>query len=156
MFKINTVSAHCDIPCKVYDPAIPQYSTLSIIRFIDLINEIDSSNMSANNVAQLSRLVDVKEEHAKEVKKEISTIWGDYFKEPQIQKFPEIHDLVHSIMQDASKCKQSIDRGNAENLLKNINKFTEIFWKTKDIETKYFISPYPPSLQIACPVLQVA
>ena len=38
MFKINTVQAHCDIPCKVYDPSVIQYSALSIVRFMDLIN----------------------------------------------------------------------------------------------------------------------
>ena len=156
MFKIKKVNAHCDIPCKVYDPAVSQYSTLSIIRFIDLINEIDLSNLSLNNMMQLSRLTSVKEEHAIEVKKEISTIWGDYFKDTQIDKYPEIHSLVHSIMQDASKCKQTSDRISAEKLLNNINRFTEIFWATKDINTKYFISPYPPNLKIACPVLKIA
>ena len=39
MFKINTVQAHCDIPCKVYDPSVIQYSALSIVRFMDLIND---------------------------------------------------------------------------------------------------------------------
>ena len=92
MFKINKVHAHCDIPCKVYDPSIIQYSTLSIVRFLDIINdEIKDSNMNMSQTAQLSRLVSVKEQHAKEVKTEVATIWGDYFKEPQISKYPDIH-----------------------------------------------------------------
>ena len=111
MFKINKVQAHCDIPCKVYDPAVIQYSALSIVRFIDLINEeIKDSEMNSNNIAQLSRLISVKEQHAKEVKSEVATIWGDYFKDPQISKYPEIHALVHQIMQLASKCKQETKR----------------------------------------------
>ena len=36
-----------------------------------------------------------KESHAKITKDEITTIWGDYFKQPQFEKFPEIHDLTH-------------------------------------------------------------
>ena len=155
MFNIKTLQAHCDIPCKVYDPAVIQYSALSIVRFIDLINdEIADSEMSINKMAQISRLTSVKEQHSKEVKTEIATIWGDYFKEPQISKYPEIHELVHSIMQLASKCKQEIKRENGVELLKKINKFTEIFWATKDIETEKKYAPYPPELVIVCPKLK--
>ncbi len=155
MFNVNKVQAHCDIPCKVYDPAVIQYSALSIVRFIDLINdEIQSSEMNSNNIAQLSRLVAVKEQHAKEVKTEVATIWGDYFKEPQINKYPDIHVLVHSIMQLASKCKQETNRENGVELLKKINKFTEIFWDTKDIKTEKKYAPYPPELVIVCPILK--
>ncbi len=155
MFKINKVQAHCDIPCKIYDTSVIQYSTLSIIRFLDIINsEIKDTDMNIAQTAQLSRLVSVKEQHSKEVKTEIATIWGDYFKEPQISKFPEIHSLVHSIMQLASKCKQELDRNNGVELLKKVNKFTEIFWATKDIKTEKFYAPYPPELVIVCPILK--
>ena len=34
MFKLPI--AHCDIPCKIYDPAAAQYAVLSVIRIIDL------------------------------------------------------------------------------------------------------------------------
>ena len=155
MLKIKNVQAHCDIPCKVYDPSVIQYSTLSIVRFLDLINEeIKDSDQSVGQKAQLSRLIAVKEQHSKEVKSEVATIWGDYFKEPQITKFPETHELVHSIMQMASKCKQELDRNNGVELLKKVNKFTEIFWATKGIETGKFYAPYPPELVIVCPILK--
>ena len=157
MFNIKNAQAHCDIPCKVYDPSVIQYSVLSIVRFIDLINEeIKNSDMNSNNISQLSRLVGVKEQHAKEVKNEVATIWGDYFKKPQISKYPEIHELVHSIMQLASKCKQENIRENGVELLKNVNRFTEIFWNTKDIKTEKKFAPYPPELVIICPVLKNA
>ena len=71
-----------------------------------------------------------------------------------IEKFPEIHSIVHSIMQLASKCKQELDRNNGVELLKKVNKFTEIFWATKDVKTEKFVAPYPPELVIVCPVLK--
>ncbi len=155
MITINKAQAHCDIPCKVYDPSVIQYSVLSIVRFMDLItDEIKESDMSASKISQLARLTAVKEQHAKEVKSEVATIWGDYFKEPQISKYPEIHELTHSIMQLASKCKQDINRENGVELLKQVNKFTEIFWETKNIKTEKFYAPYPPELVIICPVLK--
>lgn len=108
------------------------------------------------NVAEVSRLISQKEEHAKIAKKEVITIWGDYFKEPQITKFPEVHDLVHSIMMSGSKSKQALDRANAEELLEKVNKFAEIFWATKNISTEHKICPYPPSMKVVCPKLEDA
>ena len=37
-----------------------------------------------------------------------------------------------------------------------INRFAEIFWATKDIETESLISPYPPSMPVTCPKLKSA
>ena len=156
MFNVPKVSAHCDIPCKIYDPAAAQYAALSVIRFLDLINEIDDSNINKKNAAEIARLTIQKEEHAQIAKDEIVTIWGDYFKEPQITKFPEVHELVHGIMMSGSKSKQTLNRENAEDLLNKVNRFAEIFWTTKDIETENLVSPYPPSMSVVCPKLQSA
>jgi nickel superoxide dismutase len=102
MFSLpKTVLAHCDIPCKVYDPAVAQLAALSVVRLIDLIVEIENP-YSLTGAAQLSRLVTEKETQSKVVKSEVSTIWGDYFKEPQIVAYPGVHALVHDLMQTAS------------------------------------------------------
>ena len=149
---ISKVQAHCDIPCKIYDPGTAQYATLSVIRLLDLINELPNS-LTVAQQAQLARLVDQKETHSAEVKQLVSTIWGDYFKEPQITAFPEIHELVHNIMQQASKCKQGINQDDGNVLLASVNRFAEIFWHTKGVSTKTMIAPYPPALPIVQPVL---
>ena len=67
MIKFSSVKAHCDIPCKVYDPYIAQYAALSVIRLIDLIEEMPEPN-TKSDLAKLSRLVEQKEEHAHKVK----------------------------------------------------------------------------------------
>ena len=105
------VSAHCDIPCKIYDPIISQIAVLTMIRLVDLIEEITAKgSLSVSDQAQLSRLVAQKEEHGHKVKDEIRVIWGDYIKQPQLEKYPELHDLTHSIMLLASKAKQNINK----------------------------------------------
>ena len=73
MFKIEKVSAHCDIPCGVYDPGAAQYAVLSVIRFIDLINEMPEALSSKDDLAKFTRLVQQKEEHAVIAKNEIKT-----------------------------------------------------------------------------------
>ena len=40
MFKdFQVAEAHCDIPCKIYDPAIFLVAGLSVARLVDLIQE---------------------------------------------------------------------------------------------------------------------
>tara|TARA_Y100001970_G_scaffold97981_1_gene123189 strand:- start:1304 stop:1762 length:459 start_codon:yes stop_codon:yes gene_type:complete len=151
MIRFSLAKAHCDIPCKVYDPYIAQYAALSVIRLIDLIEEMPEKLTSKSDLAKLSRLVEQKEEHAHKVKEEVTTIWGDYFKEAQIEKFPGVHELAHSIMMSASKCKQELSRDNGIELLNQVNEFAEMFWKSKDVKTRIVSSLNLPNLDIVIP-----
>lgn len=146
--------AHCDIPCKVYDPHGAQIAALSVIRFMDLIQPMaEKTTLTLAEQATLSRLVREKEEHAAKVKDEIRVIWGDYFKAPQLAAFPDTHALVHSIMQTASACKQHLNRSDAEQLLTLVNRFAANFWATKGIDTFDATCPYPPDMQVTYPKL---
>ena len=153
--EIPVASAHCDIPCKIYDPAVSLIAATTIVRLIDLLQEIDTP-LTLSGVAAISRIVASKEEHALIVKKEVTTIWGDFFKAPQFEKFPETDRLVHEIMQIASACKQEHDRSDALNLVERLNDFAKIFWAAKGFETQLVVCPYPPDLPICQPILKVA
>ena len=78
-------------------------------------------------------------------------IWGDYFKSPQFEAHPQIHELTHTTMLKASGCSLSIERGAAEQLLEKVNEFAEVFWSTKNMATKKVICPYPPSVLVVYP-----
>ncbi len=154
-FHFATVSAHCDIPCKIYDPITAQISVLTMIRMVDLLTEFnDKTELSASDHAQFSRLVAQKETHGKQVKEEIRIIWGDFIKAPQLEKFPELHTLVHSIMLEASSAKQHIDKEITLALLSKVNRFAEIFWQCKGVETYSAICPYPPEQKLVYPVIK--
>jgi len=154
LFTVKRASAHCDIPCKIYDPSTAQIAVLSVIRFIDLINELDQKEqLTIADHAQLSRLVREKEIHAAKVKDEVRIIWGDYFKQPQFDQFPDVHTLVHNIMLTASACKQTIERSKAEQLLTLVNEFASAFWATKKVATFSATCPYPPSESVVYPKL---
>ena len=155
MFQIKNAYAHCDIPCKIYDPAVSLVAALSVVRLTDILLEIDDLS-SLDSQSKLARVVVQKEDEAQKVKDEVNIIWGDYFKEPQLEAFPETHEIVHGIMRLGSKCKQEVSRAAAEELLRELNRFVDIFWKTKDIETKTVIAPSPPALPMVVPVLESA
>ncbi|MEM9179465.1 MAG: superoxide dismutase [Ni], partial [Pseudomonadota bacterium] len=66
---------------------------------------------------------------------------------------PNVHGLVHAIMQKASACKQDVHREDGLALVELVNEFAEIFWKTKSIGTVRKTCPYPPQLKLVYPVL---
>lgn len=153
---IPQASGHCDIPCKIYDPSTAIIGALSVVRLIDIMVENEpskSDRLSLNQLNTLMRCIQRKEEEAERVKHEIRVIWGDFFKEPQLEAHPSAHELVHNIMMVASSCKQEVSRPKAEELLEHVNTFAEMFWESKGIETERKISPYPPSLSVTYPVL---
>lgn len=151
---VKTVSAHCDIPCKIYDPISAQLAVLTMIRLVDLLDELaHKDKLTIKEQAQFVRLVSEKEEHGLKLKREITIIWGDYFKQPQLDQFPEIHQLTHQIMLAASAAKQHVDRELTLELLVKVNRFAEIFWTTKGVETYQANSPYPPMAAVTYPVL---
>ena len=149
----EVASAHCDIPCKIYDPIIAQIASLSVVRLIDIMHETPDNreNLSAFNT--LTRCVLRKEEEAEKVKQEVRTIWGDYFKTPQFESHPEIHQLTHEIMLKASACKQGTSRESALELVTLVNQFAAAFWDTKGLKVEKRTCPYPPSLETVYPVL---
>ncbi len=146
------VMGHCDIPCKIYDPISAQIAALTIIRMVDLLNELkEKASLTLDEQAEFLRLVNQKEQHGVKVKEEISVIWGDYIKAPQLGQYPELHELVHSIMLASSQAKQHISRDAAMTLLQKVNRFAEIFWATKQVTTFTATCPYPPAEQLVYP-----
>lgn len=149
---VKSVSAHCDIPCKIYDPSAAQIAVLSAIRFMDLIAEISAKDeLSAADNSQLARLTVEKETHVEKAKHEVRIIWGDYFKAPQFEQFPDTHALVHNIMLAGSACKQGVEREKGLKLLALVNEFAASYWATKNVETFTATCPYLPSEEVVYP-----
>lgn len=154
-FGIEKAKAHCDIPCGIYDPITGQIAALTVVRMIDLMNDLENKHPTGGLEAQnsMSRYVASKEEHAEKAKHEIRVIWGDYIKPQHMEKHPELQDLVHKIMQLGSKSRQTADRETAVQFVEAINQFAEIFWETKGIAVKRAKAPYAPALEMIYPDL---
>lgn len=154
MFNLKEVNAHCDVPCGIYDTSRAQIAALSVIRMVDLINvkmENNANNAQFHN--DMSRYFATKEEEAALCKEEIRIIWGDFIKPPHLLMHPDIHTIVHNIMMLGGAVKQHTSRDKAMELLAEVNKFAEIFWKIKGVETKVAKAPYAPAEDVVYPVL---
>ena len=152
---VEEVRAHCDIPCGIYDPHQAQIGALTVIRMLDLMDELKAAHApdSAQSQHSFARYIMVKEEHAELVKREVRVIFGDYFKKEHVEKWPELPELTHKIMQHASKARQTMDRQAAMDLLEAVNRFAEIFWESKNVQVKRVNAPYKPGSEIVYPVL---
>ena len=164
VFDFEEASAHCDIPCGIYDPHQAQVAVLTVIRMIDLMNDLakaggprQGAEAAAADVLafhnSLARYVLIKEEHAELCKREIRVIFGDFIKKEHVDKYPELPALFHKIMQLGSKVRQSPARENAVELLGAVNRFAEIFWEIKGVATKKVKAPYKPEEEIVYAVL---
>ena len=127
----TTVHAHCDVPCGIYDPAGAKLAARTVARMVELINGIDPSSTALADRNKLVRCVNVKEQHAELVKREVQVIWSDYFKPEHLERFPELHTKVWSILKLAGKNKQNVDADAAAQLEAAVKEFAEIFWATK-------------------------
>jgi nickel superoxide dismutase len=142
------VYAHCDIPCGIYDPHEAQIAALTVLRMDQLIAEAAAPAASASAeeraayVSKLARYALVKEQHAERVKHEVRVIWGDYVTPDHAKAHPQLADLVVRILKQASKARQSTTLADAQELLKLVQEFAEVFWLTKGAKTRR-----QPSLQ---------
>ena len=124
--RTTEVSAHCDLPCGVYDPAQAKIEAESVKAIITKMKD----NTDPEFVA---RAVLIKEQRSELVKHHLWVLWTDYFKPPHFEKYPQLHTLVNEAtkLAGASGTKGSLDADTADQLLAKIDEIAEIFWETK-------------------------
>jgi nickel-type superoxide dismutase len=98
---LEEVSAHCDGPCGVYDPAsarIAAEAALSMTKKILALAPPDMGDPKsmAAYLNTFSRYVAIKEEQAHIAKSELLVLWTDYFKPVHLAAYPNLHDLLES------------------------------------------------------------
>ncbi len=97
-------SAHCDLPCGVYDPAQARIEAESIKAIIGKLADNDDPDFR-------TRAVIIKEQRSELVKHHLWVLWTDYFKPPHFEKYPQLHTLVNEAtkLAGATGTKGSMD-----------------------------------------------
>ena len=119
-------TAHCDLPCGVYDPAQARIEAQSVKALIEKYNGSDDP------VFQTRALI-IKEQRSDLVKHHLWVLWTDYFKAPHFEKYPNSTRLFNEAtkLAGASGTKGSLDVAVADELLAKIDEIADIFWETK-------------------------
>jgi len=120
----TVVSAHCDLPCGVYDPAQARIEA-------DSVKACQEKYQGNEDPTFRARAVAIKEQRAELVKHHLDVLWHDYFKAPHFEKYPDLHTLFNNTIKQASACKQSNDPADGQKLLDGIAEIDRIFWETK-------------------------
>ncbi|WP_010147909.1 superoxide dismutase, Ni [Serinicoccus profundi] len=120
------VSAHCDLPCGVYDPAQARIEAESVKKICEKVADNDDADFRM-------RAMIIKEQRSELVKHHLWVLWTDYFKPPHFEKYPELHVLVNEAtkLAGASGTKGSFDVATADELLGKIDRIAEIYAETK-------------------------
>src|SRR4051812_25451857 len=121
-----TVSAHCDLPCGVYDPAQARIEAESV-------KAISEKYQQNDDPVFRTRAILIKEQRADLVKHHLWVLWTDYFKPPHFEKYPQLHELFNKATKQAGAAggKGSMDPAEGQKLLDYIAEIDRIFWETK-------------------------
>ena len=120
------VSAHCDLPCGVYDPAQARIEAESVKMIIAKANASSDPDFR-------TRAILIKEQRAELVKHHLWVLWTDYFKPPHFEKYPNLHQLFNEAtkLAGAGGAKGTLDESVADQLLGKIDEIAKIFRETK-------------------------
>ena len=120
-------SAHCDLPCGVYDPAQAKIEAESVKAIMAKYHASDDPNFRA-------RAISIKEERSNMVKEHLWILWTDYFKPPHFEKYPQLNELFNEAtkLAGAGGTKGTTDEAVADDLLDKIDQISDIFWETKN------------------------
>lgn len=131
LLPLDTISAHCDIPCGIYDPKPAQIAAATVLKMTQFLVELDKPDRTINEQNKFIRCVLVKEEHARKCKEEILILWTDYFKPEHLEKFPNLHDMFWKTAKLCSTTKQEVSLEHAQELVKAVDEIAAIFAESK-------------------------
>ena len=129
LLPTTVVSAHCDVPCGIYDPSGAQVAAKTVKAMYDKFEAVTGDDSKARN--SKVRMIVIKEEHAQKVKDELLILWTDYFKPAHEDAHPGRTDKIKTACNPASKAKQDYDPAHADLLITQVDEIAEIFWATK-------------------------
>ena len=112
MFSAVEATAHCDLPCGVYDPAQARIEAESV-------KAIQEKYQGNEDPVFRTRAILIKEQRAELVKHHLWVLWTDYFKPPHFEKYPQLHELFNKATKQAGAAggKGSMDPAEGQKLL---------------------------------------
>jgi len=137
-FPAPEVSAHCDGPCGVYDPASARIYAEAVLSMTKKILDLDPKAGDHKTANTLSRYIAIKEEQAQKTKEDLLILWTDYFKPVHLEKYPDLHDTFWNAAKLCSACKVEVSLEHATELLTTVEKIHNMFWATKEREVTWY------------------
>ncbi len=125
---IKPVSAHCDIPCGIYETDTMTHAATTCVRMCEKIAALEGADQEKSDAHNnFIRMVMTKERHASACKEQLYILWSDYFKPEHLEKFPNLHDKFWQAAKQCGKVKQSINKQEADKLVEMVHDIAHMF-----------------------------
>ncbi len=134
LLRVQEASAHCDIPCGIYDPISAKIAAQTVLKMVMRIQGLDAGDDRAAYQNTLSRYITVKEQHAALCKDELDILWHDYFRPDHLESYPDLHDKFWNAAKLAGANKQNVNLESAQNLVAAVDDIATIYWATKGVD----------------------
>ncbi len=126
----SLASAHCEVPCGIYDDPARFQSMLedseTIAKGIQALQDL-AGTPNPQNINQMGRWITTKEDHATKIQHTIAQYFLTQRIKPEAKNYVDQLKTAHAVMVAAMKCKQSADPATVDTLLKAINDFRQAY-----------------------------
>ena len=129
---VQLSSAHCQIPCGIYDDANRFVTMREDIATIEKsINQIIALEKSGKNANQLTRWVINKEEYAQRTQDMTTQYFLAQRLKPTADKYEEKLALLHQLILLSMKAKQGVDLSVVASLNSTVADFEKLYMNHK-------------------------
>lgn len=142
LLGIDTVHAHCDVPCGIYDPHQAAIAAKTVHTMNQKVSALQDPGAGGSKQDLLEyrntliRMIQTKEAHAQVCKQELLILWSDYFKPENAGPFPDLHDTFWKAAKLCSYNKQHVDLAKSQELMDAVAKISDMFHKAEAAKKK--------------------
>ena len=129
VFAVNA-SAHCEIPCGIYTDAMRVDMIEEHCKTIEKsMTQIEALSADPGKEAnQLVRWIMNKEDHADKVREIVTQYFMTQRITPDQEQYAEKLALLHAMLIDAMKCKQTTDTAHVAKLREHLSAFSKLYF----------------------------
>lgn len=124
-------SAHCQIPCGIYDDQMRvnmiDEDITTIEKAMQQITELEKQSPIVYN--QLVRWIMNKETHADKIQEVVTEYFMTQRIKPDSKNYTEKLTLLHKMMIQAMLCKQTTDLSHVKELRSLLNQFGDLYFE---------------------------
>ena len=132
LLTASSLIAHCQVPCGIFSDELKfnelEEHVVTIEKSARLISELSAKeDLTAIDYQQLVRWTTNKETHAQKIIDETANYFLAQRIKTETDHYAEKLKVLHSIIVDAMKTKQSTEKEATDKLIKKIEVFKELY-----------------------------